>query len=181
MVGRETMLLETERMILRPPYVGDADAIQALADNFGVARWMSTFPHPYPEDGALTYLNDRESKWNDRSDMALALIERRSGAFMGILGVLLKEEGFWEVGYWLGEPFWGKGYATEATRAALVWAFDTFGMDEVFARHFVGNAASAGVLKKCGFRYTGETSQLFSKSLDREVENLWMVLDRNNQ
>ena len=95
---------------------------------------------------------------------------------MGILGMLLKEEGFWEVGYWVGQPYWGQGFATEATKAALAWAFATFEMDAIRARHFVGNEASAQVLKKCGFTYTGETMQVFSKSLDREVENLWMEL-----
>ena len=86
MIARDTFSLETERMTLRPPRLEDADAIQILADDFEIARWMSTFPHPYPVGGALTYLSNRQAKWDDKSDMALALIKKGIRRIHGNLG-----------------------------------------------------------------------------------------------
>jgi RimJ/RimL family protein N-acetyltransferase len=60
-----------------------------------------------------------------------------------------------ELGYWIGKPYWGRGYATEAARAALRWGFDSLGLERIYAYHFARNAASGRVLRKIGMTPEG--------------------------
>ncbi len=176
MTDSETMKLTTKRLRLRPPRNDDAGAIQELVNNFEVTKWTSSIPHPYPEDGAASFLRDQDAAWKEGSEYGVAIELGATGEFMGIVGLMRKDPEFWEIGYWLGQPFWGHGYTTEAAKAVLSWAFATFRMDHIHARHFAGNEASARVLTKCGFRYTGERVTMFAASLGREVECQWMTL-----
>ncbi len=70
---------------------------------------------------------------------------------------------------------------TEASGAVVEWAFATFAMDKILARHRDGNTGSARVLSKCGFKYTGEREKMFAHHFDRDVENHWMELNRKGE
>src|SRR6516162_1747086 len=83
------------------------------------------------------------------------LIARRGGAVIGACGIAQFGEGLPEIGYWLGVPFWGQGYATEAVRAVIDHAFEDLGYDVVAGGARVSNPASRRVLEKCGFQWTG--------------------------
>ena len=80
-----------------------------------------------------------------------------------------------EMGYWLGRPYWGQGYATEVAERALVWANRDWGRRYVMAGHFADNPASGQVLSKAGFLYTGEVRQLPSVARGGEVPARMMV------
>jgi RimJ/RimL family protein N-acetyltransferase len=74
-----------------------------------------------------------------------------------------------ELGYWIGVPFWGRGYATEAARAAVAFGFETLRLNRIYAHHFAGNTASQRVLEKIGMRHEGRSRQHIQK-WDRFVD-----------
>lgn len=178
-LNRETLAWRTERLTLRPLRESDCNAIQTLASDFEVARWLSSIPYPYPEDGAVQFFEQQKKAWADGTNYGIAMELTDTGAFLGILGVMREDPEFWEVGYWLGQPYWGQGYTTEALASLASWAFDTFCMAELRARYFQGNDASANVLRKCGFKENGNTVTVYAKSLDREVVCNWMTIKQS--
>ncbi len=144
----------TARLVLRAPVAADAALIADLANDRDVARMLTTMPHPYGIAEAETWLG-RLVLQDPRHNTVFA-VEHREFGLIGMLGLEEKTPGRTELGYWLGRPFWGRGYATEAARAALAWAHAAWRRNVVWAGHFAENTASGQVLCKAGFLYTGE-------------------------
>jgi RimJ/RimL family protein N-acetyltransferase len=144
----------TERLILRGPVAADAPLIAELANDLGVAGMTTTIPHPYSQADAEDHLA-RVARLNPRAGAEFA-IEHRTFGLIGMLGFREEEPRRPQLGYWLGRPFWGRGYATEAVRAALDWARGDWRRGAVWAGHFAENRASGQVLVKAGFLYTGD-------------------------
>ncbi len=165
--------LSSERLVLRQPSHADVDAIRALANNWEVARWMGRLPFPYLRKDAVLFLEEivpREAAW--------IIQDRGSAEVLGVGGLTPHgASGTVEFGYWLGERHWGNGFATEAGRAILRHAFGTLRLPEVVSGCFVGNARSARVLGKLGFRTTG-TSTRSCTAQARELPHLDMALAR---
>jgi [ribosomal protein S5]-alanine N-acetyltransferase len=157
-------MITTERLILRPPVPADAVRIAELVGDFEVARWVSTVPHPYAPEDALTWMATHDAGRAADTDNPLAITTAADG-LVGMTGLHRKPEygGLFEIGYWIGKPYWGRGYATEAGRALLAWA-EARGETAFVSRHFEGNAASGKVLTKLGFVYTGERGLLRSRA-----------------
>jgi 8-oxo-dGTP diphosphatase len=91
--------------------------------------------------------------------MVFAVERREDGAFLGCCGVAVEAGGAAEVGYWIGRPFWGRGYATEALGAVVDLAFDRLGVDRVRASAMPANRASIRVQEKLGFSFVGEAEE----------------------
>ena len=149
--------ISTDRLILRAPSLADAGLIADLANDWDVARMLAAMPYPYDVSDAEGWLAHLATQ-DPRTDVVFALEDRRLG-LIGMLGLEQRVAGRTELGYWLGRPFWGRGYATEAARAALAWAHGVWRRKVVWAGHFAENAASGQVLCKAGFLYTGEVAQ----------------------
>ena len=145
------MQIRTQRLSLRPLEPADAESIRALAGDFDVARMTGMIPHPYSERDALAWI-DRAGQGDEGVVFAVA----RDGALIGCSGYMPMDAEHAEVGYWIGKPFWGEGFATEAVRAVVAHAFDAHGFAYVKAGHFVDNARSQRVLGKLGFSPDGE-------------------------
>lgn len=158
----ERPVLTTPRLRLRAPRCLDAEAIAALADDEGLARMTVAVPHPYRVEDARGFL--QASAAGDRRRQALFAIEAADEGLVGLVGFAPDRDGAPEVGYWLGRPFWGRGYMTEALGAALRWAAGEWGRRYVLARHFADNEASGRVLIKTGFLYTGDVDTVFSRA-----------------
>jgi RimJ/RimL family protein N-acetyltransferase len=160
--------LVTDRLILRPPEPPDRDAMVAALNNLNVSRWTGRIPYPYgPEDAEafFGYLRQLPKDW-------IVLAITHGNTLIGIIGI---ENG--ELGYWLAEPHWGKGYGTEAARAVVDHAFSAPGVGKIDASYHLGNAASRRILVGLGFVETGE-GKAFSKSRQSEVAHMKMVLTR---
>lgn len=149
-----TPAIGTDRLILRRPVKTDAAAVADLANDLGVAGMLSRMPYPYTPAHADEFLG-RIASMDPRTDQVFA-VEHREFGVIGMLGFHRSTLGRPELGYWLGRPFWGRGYATEATRAALAWAKGDWKKNVVWAGHFADNKASGQVLVKAGFLYTGD-------------------------
>jgi RimJ/RimL family protein N-acetyltransferase len=133
---------------LRAPRPSDAKAIALLANDLRVSANTARIPHPYSLDDAEQFI----ASVNTRSgEVCFAItLEHKP---IGICGVA-RGEGF-ELGYWLGVPYWGRGFATEAARAVIDHGFSDLGHEILLSSARVSNPASRRVLEKCGFQWTG--------------------------
>lgn len=144
--------LETARLRLRPPEEGDISVLVPLIGNFSVSKNLSVVPHPYTEADGLTWVRTSRDKRLKGTDFIFALIRKTDNAFIGACGAHPSRD--FELGYWLGEPYWGHGYATEGARRVVQFAFDVLGAAMLHAGFVHDNPASGRVLMKLGFTYT---------------------------
>jgi RimJ/RimL family protein N-acetyltransferase len=144
-------VLETERLILRAPTLEDAKHVAALANDKRIAENTRRLPHPYSRTDAQDFI----SAVNVPNGEIAFLITTREGVPVGACGVAAYDETAPEIGYWLGTPFWNRGFATEAVRALIDFAFTELEHDTLSAGARVTNPASRRILEKCGFQWTG--------------------------
>ena len=149
-----SVLLETERLLLRPPRAADISHVIPLLSDFDVSKNLSRVPHPYTEDDACAFIVTAAHGWRNGNDLAFAILRRHPPAYIGTCGVHPARN--WEFGYWLGQPFWGQGYATEAAGRLVAHAFDDLGAEYLNACWYCDNPASGRVLEKLGFRPNGQ-------------------------
>ena len=174
MSGTQTELrLETDRLVLRPLTLADAVPMTPLADDIGVSRMTTSIPHPFSRNMAEGFIA-RMRAADPAREVAMA-VQRSDGAFMGVLGIHPKEGLAAELGYWLGRPFWGAGYMTEAVTAALGWARQGWGRRVLTSGHFADNDASGRVLTKADFLYTGEVERRYSVARGSDAATRMMV------
>ena len=139
----------TNRLVLRAPNRGDVTAMARLANNKNVHKWLARLPHPYGEADAIEFV-DRIAR--GPGEHACSILTG-DGGLIGVIGLQLSSNAPAEIGYWLGEVYWGLGYASEAV-AGFVAALDAAGCDRIAARAISSNHASCRVLKKSGFAET---------------------------
>ena len=163
----------TERLILRGVTRADAGAIAELANDLGVAGNTSQMPYPYRPADADAFVAGCERA--DPRHEATFAIEHRQFGVIGVMAFDRDDNGRPEVGYWLGRPFWNRGYATEALTAALRWMKFDWRKNVVWAGHFADNRASGQVLVKAGFLYTGDVEWRMSAARGEPVPTRMMV------
>ncbi|MFC6488898.1 GNAT family N-acetyltransferase [Nitratireductor sp. GCM10026969] len=152
-IGIECPVLVTERLVLRPPHEDDVPELVELANNRRVAEMLSRMPYPYSEADAEVFVRGSRSEFRSGCHYAVALAD--SGAFVGCAGIDMRQYGL-ELGYWIGEPYWGRGYATEVAHALVDLAFRATDIDRLHVSCRVINSASRRVIHKCGFQYVGQ-------------------------
>lgn len=145
-------VVSTRRLIMRTPREGDIPALVQLADNRHVAQMLARMPHPYGEAEARTFIALSELK---KPGASYALTLAGTGTFVGCAGLNVKERGL-ELGYWIGEPYWRRGFATEAAHALVDLAFRSTAIQVLHCSVRVINPASRRVIHKSGFQYAGQ-------------------------
>lgn len=168
-----TPTLSTERLLLRGPVHADTEPLAELANDAGVAAMLSSMPHPYSLAEAEAFVAAAPARDWDREPGFM--IEHRNFGLVGAIGFKPRANGRPELGFWLGRPFWNRGYATEAVRAVLDWARRDWRRKLVVAGHFADNTASGQVLCKAGFLYTGDVEQVWSQARQGPVRTRMMV------
>jgi RimJ/RimL family protein N-acetyltransferase len=146
-----SIIMRTARLCLRAVVDGDAPRIAALAGDWDVASMTGRIPYPYSEAAAYQWINGVEE--GER----VFGVECRS-ELIGICGFTLESNGDAELGYWIGKPYWGLGYATEAPNAVMDYGFRKAGVRRFICKHLTGNPASARVIQKLGFKYVGDAT-----------------------
>jgi RimJ/RimL family protein N-acetyltransferase len=147
--------IETRRLWLRWPKVQDANAIARLAGAADVAEMTGTVPHPYPPGEAERFVFAARKGNATGCSLQLAIAPRQvPDQFLGVIGARAKD-GQMDMGYWLGEPHWGQGFATEAAHALIDAVFTYTEAAAMTASARVVNPASRGVIEKCGFQFVG--------------------------
>jgi RimJ/RimL family protein N-acetyltransferase len=172
----DSPILVSERLLLRAPNAADANAIAHLANNMNVAAKVSRMPHPYTIVDADNFVARVVSGAMGKCVYAITRNETRD--FIGCCGLQAQEQGNGlEIGYWLGEPYWNLGFATEAAQTLIDFGFRHFDSDFIDGRVRVMNIASRRVLQKCGFQFQG-TGMAPSLALGGMVAVEWFRLDR---
>lgn len=151
------MQIATERLLLRSFTAADAPAVQSLASAYEIAESTLLIPHPYPEGAAAEWIAKQGTSPNHH---VFAITLRDSGEVIGAIGMdLTPEHDRGEIGYWIGVPYWNRGYVTEAARAVVGWGFESLGLNRVIAQHFTRNPASGRVMQKIGMKHEGSLRQ----------------------
>src|SRR3954464_5238639 len=147
--------MDTPRLELRPFSTDDAPAAHRVYSDPDVMRYVATGPLA-EESMTVRLLQDYSAHQREWGYSFWAVVERASGTLIGDAGLYRTPAGEVELGYTLGKPWWGRGYATEAAGAWLEAAFSQLGISEVVALAEPANAASLRVLEKLGMTRAGE-------------------------
>lgn len=166
-------VVETRRLALRSPQAQDVARLATLANDADIARMTLRMPHPFSTADAEEFVLNVAGQ--NPATARTFLIEHEDHGPVGVLGVFQDTDVAPEVGYWIGRPFWGRGYATEALEGAIAWASKAWRRRALVAGHFADNPASGRVLEKAGFLYTGEVRKGFSRARGAETETRRMV------
>ena len=111
-------------------------------------------PHPYEQEDAQRWILRQRERVSRGRAVVLAVERRADQQLVGVVSLFLRiahQRG--ELGYWIGKPYWNKGYATEAARVLVGYGFETLKLHRIYARHMTRNAASARVLVKLGMTH----------------------------
>ena len=177
---RTRLVIETERLTLRRPTLADVPAIALLANDIRISQMTRRLPFPYLVEHANEFIASLAP--SAQGNESVYLIEHLHTP-VGVVGIDYRNTAAPELGYWLGCDYWGRGFATDAARAAIDIAFEESSADEIVAIARVANPASRNVLEKCGFQWTGVELHRFeslgsSSPVDcfRLSRNIWSSL-----
>jgi ribosomal-protein-alanine N-acetyltransferase len=145
--------LETSRLNLRLFEPSDAKTVQLLAGNEEVARTTLSIPHPYPDGAAEAWIERIRNAFNNGDLFSFAMIRKKDELLIGCVSLrVAKKENQAELAYWVGLPYWGQGYATEAAQSVCKFGFTDLKLKRIFAAAMVNNPASYTVMKKIGMK-----------------------------
>ena len=137
-------------MALRLFEPGDAARAQLLAGERAVADMTALIPHPYPDGAAEAWIAAQAQDRAAGREYTYAITRAADGLLVGAIGLRPAPVERENIGYWIGQPYWGRGYATAAARAVIALAFSLLDLDLLTASHLGRNPASGRVLEKCG-------------------------------
>ncbi len=140
--------MKTKRLTLRPLNHRDAPRIAVLAGDWAVASMTARIPYPYSETHSRQWISGLEP-----NEFVCGV--EFEGDLIGATGYFPHDDGSVEIGYWIGQPWWGRGFATEAARLLVRYCFTNRGMTRLVCCHFIDNAGSQRVIEKLGFIATG--------------------------
>lgn len=139
---------------IRPWESADAEPLQALASDARIAA-TTLVPHPYPPGAAVSFVESATEARASREVFSFAVLD--GDTLVGSCGIKHLDWGALtgEIGYWIGVPFWGRGYATEAVRLVTAFGLGKLGLLRIEAEVLEHNPASGRVLEKAGYRRVG--------------------------
>lgn len=172
LAGCASLRIETPRLILRPLTLADAFWVERLAGEWEVARYTARIPHPYPPGGAAAFI----AGLADEPGLTLAIERRADRQAVGMIGLEFNGKEA-EAGYWIGKPYWGQGYATEALRALVDHGFRRLGLERLTASAVPENRASIRAQEKNGFVFAG-MGETEAPARGRKMQVEHRMLDR---
>jgi RimJ/RimL family protein N-acetyltransferase len=159
----EMPTLQTDRLRLRAFEPSDAPALQDMAGHPEVASTTLTIPHPYGDGVAEAWISNHAGYWEERRLLVLAVTTPADG-LVGAMSLRLRlDHGRGELAYWIGVPFWNRGYATEAARAMMEYGFGELELNRIEALHIMRNPSSGRVMEKLGLKREGVLREYLRK------------------
>ncbi len=153
--------LTTARLLLRPFTLDDVAAAAELAGEREIAEMIPNIPHPYTEEDAENWIRTHRPDLEEGKKINCAITLKSDGRLLGAISLgLRKAHHAAEMGYWIGKPYWGRGYCTEAARELLRYGFEELELNRIEARHLTSNPASGRVMIKIGMTYEGILREL---------------------
>lgn len=159
--SRETTLnhvgqpaLKTERLVLRPFQKTDVADVHRICSLKEIAANTRTIPHPYPLELANDWVQTQPVHWSQGKGAVFAIC--LNDELIGAVGLMISEEDQnAEIGYWMDQPYWGRGYCSEAVREVVRFGLTDLGLHRIHAHYMTRNPASGRVLEKVGMRREG--------------------------
>jgi RimJ/RimL family protein N-acetyltransferase len=172
--------IQTDRLLLRPFLFADAPEVQRLAGDRAIAETTLLIPHPYEDGVAERWIATHASGFADGKLAAFAVTLADEGQLVGATGLTIEpEHARAEMGYWIGKPYWNRGYCTESAAALIRYGFEFLGLNRVFANWMTSNPASGRVMEKIGMRREGRFAQHLCKwGRFRDVEYYGIVREQ---
>jgi len=151
MYNPNTRTITTKRLILRPYELSDAPRVCELCNNHNIYKSTLTLPYPYPIESALAWIPTHEENFKNDKLYEFAIVDKTTGELYGAMSLSNNQRyKNGEIAYWVGEEYWGNGYATEAAKALINFAFTEKGYHKVWGRFFAANPSSGRVMEKAG-------------------------------
>ncbi|MBN1880311.1 GNAT family N-acetyltransferase [bacterium] len=175
--------IEAERLSLRPFNIDDASEVRRLAGDRAIADTTLAIPHPYEDGMAEQWISTHADAFEKDQGVTWAIVRKEDGALVGAISLMGMRKGHQaELGYWIGKPYWNRGYCTEAVRVAVQYAFEELDLIRVHACHLSRNPASGRVMLKVGMEHEGCRRQHVMKWGKAEDLELYGILrqDREN-
>ena len=172
-----TISLETGRLLLQAPDLEDAVDVMVLANNPRVTAMLASMPFPYRFSDALAWIRFARASHAGRSRRGFGIyLKARRPEFIGSCGVgPFGADSEPHLGYWIGEPHWGRGYAQEAARAVLTHSFAALALPAIHSGARPDNPASRAILQKLGFRHRGAGSVYSTARRRIEIVDLFRL------
>ena len=168
----------TQRLILRRPMRSDLPDFVRILNDYDVAKNLRAVAHPFTDNLFREAFAHIEHEREHGAAHYFAVTRAMDGAFLGVASVHRHEtDPVVELGYWYGRPYWGQGYATEAARPVMRFAFEDMGAERLTGGWFADNPASGHVLEKLGFAVTG-AARVFCVARNCEVTSNRVELTR---
>lgn len=148
--------IKTKRLLLRQFNSDDALYVQDLAGHIDIASTTLRIPYPYKDGMAAEWIKTLAKKYTDDIEITLAVTFASDKTLVGAISLMLnRKHDRAEMGYWIGKPYWNKGFGGEAAKAMLKYGFEKLGLHRINAHHFKRNQASGRILQKIGMSYEG--------------------------
>jgi RimJ/RimL family protein N-acetyltransferase len=173
------MTLRTARLILRPFAMSDAPRITELICDPEVIGMLEQPPWPYQLEDAQFWLAGMTERQRTGSAHNFA-VDLPGTGLVGSIGLQKKKSELLDLGYWIGKPYWGKGFAGEAATAIMIWAQSVLDIQELESGYFEDNPASGKILSRLGFQPTGCNCTIENAVRAGPVTCIGMHWQRNN-
>ena len=145
--------LKTERLLLRRFRLDDASTVQRLAGNINVSKMTLNIPYPYKQGMAEEWISSHQESRESKTGISYAIVKLDNNKLLGTVSLVRLDGSEGELGYWIGQPYWGLGYCTEAAEELIRYSFQKLGLKKIVAEHLLANPASGKVMEKVGMRY----------------------------
>jgi len=165
MVQGPAPIITTDRLSLRAFLPADARAVQLLANDTAIAATTLSIPHPYTVEMARDWIRSLPEKYGAGELVNFAITHKTEQYLIGAIGLRLEpQHARGELGYWVGKPYWNRGFCTEAALAVVRFGFEELNLHRIYAMCFKQNANSERVLRKVGMDYEGVLRQHVRKN-----------------
>lgn len=169
----ENLVIETERLILRPFKLTDADDIVEGLNNLNVSKWLAFVPYPYTREDAIKYIEDSIN--NKLYNFAIVLKSENKVIGSTQLSNISKIHGTAGGGIWINEKYHGNSYGTEAWGARIRYAFNELGLRRLENGYFEGNESSFKMQEKFGYKNEGVRRKKFISMATGKVEDEYIT------
>ncbi len=157
--------IETERLFLGKLKAADIPAIVKHASNKNISDFTLNLPFPYNEKDAIYWINLANQGFKDGTNIIFGIKRKSDNQFIGGIGLTIARRfNRAEIGYWIAEPFWRKGYATEATKSIIKYGFGHLDLNKFTSSYLAKNPASGKVMEKSGMTKEGELKEHIRKA-----------------
>ncbi|KAB2336054.1 GNAT family N-acetyltransferase [Cytobacillus depressus] len=149
-------ILDGDRIILRSLSLDDAEMIERYASDYELAKTTLNIPHPYPKGSAKAFVANVLEEETEGRNVTFAIVGKEDHNLIGLIGLRpVKAYRRGELGYWIGKPFWGNGYGTEAAKLVIKYGFEALNLNRIYAAAFTSNPGSWRIMEKCGMKHEG--------------------------